>query len=183
MIFIRELLAKRKFDVSTDRLGPDVPFTHWRLYFKSTMRALCEAKFARFGEGAEFRPGAYAINCSNISIGDRVILRPGSMLFGHGSDSKPKIIIENDALIGASVHIYVDNHSFRNRDTPIIDQGYTDPEAVTVCSGAWVGAGAILLPGVTIERNAVVGAGSVVSKDVPANTVVVGAPAKAIERG
>ena len=56
------------------------------------------------------------------------------------------------------------------------------PKAVHIKRHAWVGAGAIVLPGVTVGENAIVGAGSVVTKDVAANTVVVGNPAKPVHR-
>ena len=51
---------------------------------------------------------------------------------------------------------------------------------VKIEDGAWIGGGAIILPGVTIGRNAVIGAGAVVTKDIPANAVAVGSPARVI---
>ena len=55
-------------------------------------------------------------------------------------------------------------------------------QAVHIEKNAWVGAGALILPGVTVGENAIVGAGAVVTKDVPANMVVVGTPAKILRR-
>ena len=52
---------------------------------------------------------------------------------------------------------------------------------VRICKNAWVGAGATILPGVTVGENAVVAAAAVVTKDVPANTIVAGNPAKIIK--
>ena len=74
-------MNKRKFDTESDRLGPDCPFTHWRLYFSETMVALCKRKFKHFGNNAAFRPGAYAVAASKISIGDNVVIRPSTFLF------------------------------------------------------------------------------------------------------
>ena len=56
-----EITARIRFWRAADRIGPDIPWTHWRLHFKSTMRALCASRFKSFGDAAEFRPGAYAI--------------------------------------------------------------------------------------------------------------------------
>ncbi len=170
-----------KFWGLADRIGPDVPLTHWRLYFKSTMRTLCVSKFLKFGLAAEFRAGAYAICCSKISLGDRVIIRPGCMLFADPRHDGGCITIEDDVMLGAGVHIYVANHKYDNPKVVIIEQGHHDPQSVFIQQGAWIGAGAIILPGVTVGENSVVGAGSVVTKNIPEYTVAVGNPAKVIK--
>jgi len=175
---LREIMHKYKFCIDTDRIGPDIPFTHWRLHFKSTMKRLCENKFLHFGVDAEFRAGAYAIHCSNISIGKNVIIRPICMLF---ADEYAKIIIEDNVMLGAGVHFYVNNHKFDRRDIPLIDQGYYPSKGIIIKEGAWIGANSIILPGVTIGKNSVVGAGSIVTKNVPDFTVVAGNPAKIIK--
>lgn len=173
------LIRKIKFDNKADRLGPDCPFTHWRLFFKKSMRRICEKKFEAFGEGAEFRPYAFAINCSKISIGKKVVIRPASMLFADTRVAdKGKISIEDNVLIGSGVHIYVSNHKYGAKNATIMEQGHFDPENTLLKNGCWIGANAILLPGVTIGRNAIVGAGSIVTKDVPDNVIVAGNPAK-----
>ena len=174
------LIKKILFDIKTDRIGPDIPFTHWRLHFKAMMRKFCIAKFYHFGEGSEFRPGAYAINCSRISIGEDVIIRPGTMLFADSRTIEPNIIIEDKVLIGSGVHFYVANHKFDNKDVPIFNQGHHPPKPIILHKGCWIGANSIILPGVEIGENTVVGAGSIVTKSVPGFCVVVGAPAKII---
>lgn len=178
---LRLLINKRRFDLDSDRLGPDIPFTHWRLYFKSLMLKLCKKKFKYFADTAEVRAGAYIVTCSKISLGKRVVLRPGTMLF---ADPRPKgagITIEDDVLIGSAVHFYVNNHCFEDVNRPIIDQGHYSSEAIWVKKGAWIGAAAIILPGVVIGENAVVGAGAVVTKSVPDRVIVAGSPAKIIK--
>lgn len=162
-----------------DRLGPDIPLTHWRLHFKSSMRALCRSKFKHFAEGAEFRPGAYAVSCSKISLGCRVVVRPGCRLM---ADPYEGITIEDDVLIGPGVHIYVNNHRFDDTSIPIIDQGYYPSEPVLLKKGSWVGANAIILPGVTIGKNSVIAAGSVVTKSIPDRVVAVGCPARVVRQ-
>lgn len=86
------------------------------------------------------------------------------------------ITIEDDVLIGPRVNLTTENHPLdpSNRRALV-----TKP--IVIKRKAWIGAGATILPGLTIGENAVVAAGAVVSKDVPANTVVGGIPAKFIK--
>lgn len=170
------MLKKIKFDLFEKRLGPDLPFTHWALHFSSLARRLCLAKFGEFGDGSVFRPGAFAVETQNIFIGSRIVIRPGTMLF---ADEFASITIGEGALIGSGVHVYVNNHRF-DGSSKIIDQGYYPSEDVKISSGSWVGANAIILPGVEIGENAVVAAGAVVTEAVPNRTIVAGVPAKKI---
>lgn len=178
-MLIAEIYSKIKFCINADRLGPDIPFTHWKLHFKSSMKKLCQDKFFFFHETADFRPGAYAIYCSQISLGKNVIVRPNTMLF---ADEYATIVIENNVMIGAGVHSYVNNHKFESRDIPLIEQGYYPSQGIVIKEGAWIGANSIILPGVTIGQNSVIGAGSVVTKSIPDYCVAVGNPAKVIKQ-
>ena len=180
MLLPGDLIERIRFWRDADRLGPDIPWTHWRLHFKSTMTRLCKDKFASFGQGAEFRPGAYAVSCSKIRIGANVVIRPGSMLFADPRPDGAGITIEDAVLLGSGVHIYVSNHRFNKPGVPVIEQGHDAAADVTLRQGCWIGAAAILLPGVEIGEGAVVGAGSVVTKSVAARVVVAGNPATLI---
>lgn len=182
LMILNELSGLLHFWRHADRLGPDMPWTHWRLYVKSLMRQLCHSKFQHFGKDAEFRPGAYAICCSKISIGSRVVVRPGCMLFADPRPDGAGIFIEDEVMMGSGVHIYVHNHRYDDPELPIIDQGHCPSQPVVLQRGCWVGARSVILPGVTVGRNAVVGAGSVVTKDVPAGAVMVGVPARLIKQ-
>lgn len=102
------------------------------------------------------------------------------MLFADDTESG-YLVIENDVLIGAGVHFYVSNHAFDRTDLPIKYQGHYPSRPIKVCNGAWIGASSIILNGVTIGQNAVVGAGSIVTKDVEPYTVVAGNPAHKIK--
>lgn len=86
------------------------------------------------------------------------------------------ITIEDDVLIGPRVSLVSEDHPVdpKARKTLI-------PKPVLIKRNAWIGAGATVLPGVTVGENSVVAAGAVVNKDVPANTVVAGVPAKVIK--
>jgi acetyltransferase-like isoleucine patch superfamily enzyme len=75
------------------------------------MNELCVNKFKHFGEGFEFRPGAYAEACSKISIDNYVVIRPGTFLLADPIDSGG-IVIEDKVSIGPGVHFYTNNHEF-----------------------------------------------------------------------
>jgi len=87
------------------------------------------------------------------------------------------IIIEDEVLLGPRVNLTTENHPLdpANRRALIC-------KPILIKRNAWIGAGATILPGVTIGENAVVAAGAVVAKDVPANTIVGGVPAKIIKQ-
>ena len=181
-MLLKEIINKYKFCLHTDRIGPDIPFTHWKLHFESTMKKLCKKKFKYFDESAQFRAGAYAVGCSKIHIGKRVVVRPGTMLFGETIIHMDcSILIEDDVMIGSGVHIYVNNHKFDDPSIPLIEQGYYPDQQVVLKKGCWIGANAIILPGVVIGENAVIGAGSIVTKSVPDRTVSAGSPARFIK--
>lgn len=171
-----------RFWLSVRRIGPDIPLTHWMLYHKKLGVWLARRKLKKFGNNSEIRPHAYLVECGHISVGNSVTIRPGCKFFavphpcGMGD-----IDIEDNVLIGSDVHIYVSNHEFSDKETDIYLQGHRPPSPVRIGHGAWIGAKAVILPGVTIGANAVVGAGSVVTKDVHPRAVVVGCPASPIK--
>jgi acetyltransferase-like isoleucine patch superfamily enzyme len=181
-LFLLEMFSRFQFWKNANRIGPDIPSTHWMLHFKATMLKLCKKKFKYFDETAEFRPGAYAICCSKISIGRRVVIRPASMLFADSRPSEAGITIEDDVMLGSGVHLYVSNHKYDNPDLPIIDQGHLKSKEIVLKRGSWIGANCLLMPGVTIGENSVVGAGSVVTKSFPNGVLAAGNPAKVIRR-
>ncbi|WP_406611051.1 acyltransferase [Agarivorans sp. JK6] len=174
------IFNKIRFWLCSHRVGPDIPLTHWMLYSKRLGRFLCTKKFKEFGDGASVRPGSYCVATDNISLGKNVVIRPGSMLHSDPEQVGAEIIVEDDVLIGSGVHIYLDTHAFDDINRAIYYQGFYTAKSVRIQTGAWIGANTIILPGVTIGRNAVVGAGSVVTQDVPDYVVAVGNPARVI---
>lgn len=86
------------------------------------------------------------------------------------------ITIEDDVLIGPRVNITSENHPLDPSDRQALI-----PSPVHIKRNAWIGAGATILPGVTVGENAIVAAGAVVSRDVPPNAVVAGIPAKVVK--
>jgi acetyltransferase-like isoleucine patch superfamily enzyme len=106
-----------------------------------------------------------------IKIGKNVFINHACTFLDMGG-----ITIEDGALIGPKVNIITENHPLGPNDRSAL---LVKP--VIIKRKAWIGAGATILPGVTIGENSVVAAGAVVSKDVPDNTVVAGIPAKVIK--
>ena len=92
-------------------------------------------------------------------------------------DLSAEIQIQDNVYLGHRVMLITSKHDFSESEQR---GGVLTGEAISIESGAWVGAGSIILPGVTIGQGAVIAAGSVVSKDVLANTIVGGVPAKFI---
>lgn len=87
-----------------------------------------------------------------------------------------------DVLIGDRVTILDADHHFDDVSLPIRRQGDSFFGAVRLKTGCWIGSGAVIMPGVTIGRNAVVAANAVVTRDVPERTLVGGVPAKIIRQ-
>ena len=177
------MIARLWFYLSTDRVGPDMPFTQWILYFPKLARVILRKRFYAFSPTAEVRPGSYLLNTRTISLGKNVVIRPGSYIAGETIEhtgGKPSIVIEDDALISPGVHVYPSNHNYSDPDIPIMYQGDSSPKTVTIKSGAWIGANVIILPGVTVGKNAVVGAGAVVRSSVPDYAVAFGNPATSV---
>ncbi|MBP5973266.1 acyltransferase [Brasilonema sp. CT11] len=90
------------------------------------------------------------------------------------------ITIGEDVLIGAYSYIISGNHCYERRDIPIGAQGFVGAPIV-IEDGAWLGTHVVVLPGVTIGKGAIVAAGSVVTKSIPAYEVWGGVPAKFIK--
>lgn len=113
-----------------------------------------------------------------ISIGNNVYVGEYSVL-----SSNIEIEIGDNVLISPHNDIVDFNHIYQDRSVPIPQQGIT-AKKITIQEDVWIGSGCKILRGVTLGKGAVIGAGSVVTKDVPPYQVSVGNPAKAIkERG
>ena len=92
-----------------------------------------------------------------------------------------KARIGNNVMMGPNVSIITRNHSFERTDIPMNSQGMSEEKPVIIEDDVWLGANAIILPGVTISKGAIVGAGAVVTKDVPEYAIVGGNPAKILK--
>jgi acetyltransferase-like isoleucine patch superfamily enzyme len=89
--------------------------------------------------------------------------------------------IGNNVLIGQRVSFHSENHRFERTDIPIKEQGVTR-QGIVVEDDCWIGAGSIILAGVTIGHGSIIGAGSVVTRSVPPMSVAAGVPAKILRQ-
>ena len=90
-----------------------------------------------------------------------------------------RVVIGEDCLIAELVSIRDHDHRFADLDVPIRAQG-ADVAEVNIGRNVWIGSKATVLKGVTIGDDAIVGAGAVVTRDVPANAIVIGVPARVV---
>jgi acetyltransferase-like isoleucine patch superfamily enzyme len=161
------------------------------------------ADHIRLGDKVYLDEGVYLHACpQGIEIGPRTIVMHGAVLHVYNFRNMPRsgIRIGKDSLIGEYsvirgqggvqigdrvytspfTQIIAVNHVFDDPNRPFVEQGIT-AEGIIIEDDVWLGAGAIITDGVRVGKGAVVAAGAVVTKDVPAHTVVGGVPAKPIK--
>ncbi|WP_368205361.1 sugar O-acetyltransferase [Aeromonas sp. s5] len=134
--------------------------------------ALLQQIVGELAQGAFICPPLYCTYGRHIYLGERSYINMGATLL----DNAP-IRIGAEVMIGPNVQIYTAAHAL-DADERI--QGVETALPVTIEDRVWIGGGAILLPGVTIGREAIVGAGAVVTKDVPAGARVADNPARVL---
>ncbi|MGY1683256.1 sugar O-acetyltransferase [Geodermatophilus sp. SYSU D01176] len=135
-------------------------------------RRLLEELLGAVGEGTEIRPPFHVDYGSHLRIGARCFANFGLVAL----DVAP-ITIGDDVQIGPNVQLLTPTHPVEPE--PRRDK-WEAAEPITIGDNVWLGGGAIVLPGVTIGENTVVGAGAVVTRDLAANVVAVGNPARVV---
>lgn len=135
-------------------------------------RALLRELLGSIGEDTEIRPPFYCDYGYQTHIGARTFINFGAVLLDVG-----RITIGEDVQFGPNVQLLTPTHPV---DPAVRRSKYEAAEPITIGDNVWLGGGAIILPGVTIGENTVVGAGAVVTRDLPANVVAVGNPARVI---
>jgi maltose O-acetyltransferase len=126
----------------------------------------------KIGQNSIIEPPFYCAYGQNIHIGDHVYLNVLCTILDCN-----EVHIGHHVMIGPLVQIYTAAHLLQAKARI---QGWEVAKPIVIEDNVWLGGGAILLPGVRIGRNAVVGAGAVVPRTVPPNTVVAGNPARVI---
>ncbi len=130
--------------------------------------------FARVGREPWIEPPFFCDYGSNTSVGDRFYANTGCIFL----DSAP-VTIGDRVLFGPAVQLLAATHPV---EAELRTQGLEYARPISIGDDAWLGGGAIVLPGRSIGTNSVVGAGSVVTKDVPPNVVAVGNPCRVIRQ-
>ena len=109
---------------------------------------------------------------ANLHLGNNVYANMGLTLVDDAG-----IFIEDDVMIGPNVTICTASHPISPR---LRAKGLQYNKPVRICAGAWLGAGCVVLPGVTVGAGSVIGAGSVVTRDVPVGVVAAGNPCRVL---
>jgi len=156
----------------------------------------------KFGKAGKFTLDVECIilNPKNIFIGDDVnILNRGSLYanenglikIGDGTSininvsinasQNGKIVIGKNVMIAPNVVLRSSNHNFKDLSIPMKLQGHSGGEII-ICDDVWIGANATILPNVSIGKGSIIGAGAVVTKNIPDYSICVGVPAKVIKK-
>jgi maltose O-acetyltransferase len=173
-----KMLAGERYNCLDPDLGAERERTKalLRLYNRTEAEPERQAVLRQFlgqiGQNSIIEPPFYCSYGQNIYIGDHVFLNVLCTILDCN-----EVHIGHHVMIGPNVQIYTAAHVLQAEPR---NQGWEVAKPIVIEENVWLGGGAILLPGVRVGRNAVVGAGAVVSRSVPANTVVAGNPARVI---
>ncbi len=135
-------------------------------------QSLLTALFARLGEGTVIKPLLRCDYGSNIAVGARSFMNFDCVMLDCNL-----ITIGDDVQFGPGVHIYTAGHPL---EAALRRSGAEFALPVSIEDGVWLGGGVIVCPGVRIGENTVVGAGSVVTRDLPAGVVAAGNPCRVL---
>jgi maltose O-acetyltransferase len=135
-------------------------------------RAVLMELLGALGDGTEIRAPFHCDYGSQIHIGARSFLNVGAVIL-----DVAHVSIGDDVKVGPYVQLLTATHPVD--PAPRLDK-WEFAEPIAILDNVWLGGGVIVCPGVTIGRNAVIGAGSVVTKDVPDDVVAFGQPARVV---
>lgn len=138
---------------------------------KERKRLLSEL-FGNMGKGTFIEPPFFCDYGGNIHLGDRVFFNFNCVIL-----DVAQVTIGSHVMFGPSVQVYTATHPL---DADQRRSGLESAKPITIGDDVWIGGGAILCPGVTIGARSVIGAGSVVTKDIPTDVFAAGNPCRVI---
>ncbi len=166
-------------------------FKIYKILYSLSLYPIYKVLFRNFGIFTYISPSASLVNKLSMSIGRNVIvnrcctiwttdlylgdfvqINPGSVIYG-------KIKIGKNVLIGPNCNIVGGNHRFEDLSKPIRTQG-SNSVGIEIGDDVWLGAAVSIVDGVKIGSGSIIGAGSVLTKNIPRNSIVVGNPGKVI---
>ncbi|MCU1323756.1 MAG: maltose acetyltransferase [Acidobacteriaceae bacterium] len=162
-----ELYFAEDVELAAERVATEVL---QRRYNETGDVVVLKTLLGRLGQGAVMRAPFYCDYGYNIFLEDKVFLNFGCVLL-----DVCRIEIGYGTQIGPAVQIYSADHP---RDPEVRKRGLENGKPVKIGRNVWIGGGSILLPGITVGDDAVIGAGSVVTRDVAAGSTVMGNPAR-----
>jgi maltose O-acetyltransferase len=136
-------------------------------------RSLLQDLLGQIGENVTIWTPFNCIYGENIYIGNDVFFNLNCMIIDNN-----RVEIGDHVMFGPGIQIYTAAHPL---DAESRNQGWEITKPITIGNSVWIGGSAILLPGVKIGERSVIGAGAVVTKDVPPEVVVAGNPARIIQ--
>jgi acetyltransferase-like isoleucine patch superfamily enzyme len=141
------------------------------------LRQIYKRRFAAFGTGSSYDPTTSTIgDLENFHIGRNVFIGPHAILSADGVS----VTIGDDTIIGPGLCIMAGDHEFRSAGISFRDSRRGRNEPVVIRRNVWIGARVTILKGVTIGDAAVIGAGAVVTSDIPPYAIALGVPARVV---
>lgn len=153
-----------------------------RIFNRMIMNPIIRSSLGKCGHNVRIGKNFKASGIKNILIGENVALGANNLFM----TTKARIYIGNNVMTGPNVSMITGGHRYDIKNCPMINIGDSDkrPEDdqdIILEGDNWIGAGATILKGVTLGGGAIVASGAVVVKNVPANSIVAGVPAKVIK--
>lgn len=146
--------------------------TSQRSKFSMKVRYFFARRIAVLGRNVNIERSAFFT--PDLRIGDNSGL-------GIKAEAYGPVIIGNNVMMGPEVVFYTSGHSYDRLDIPMNQQGSTEVRPIIIGDDVWIGRRVIILPGVKVGDGCVIGAGAIVTRDIPPYSVVGGVPAKVIK--